>query len=289
MSRRLRESDQEGRMALLSAGCFAESFTIAAHFFGYNTRIKINRPIGQAGHVAHIEVEQHSVGIGQGFFLGLLRRQTHRGAFSKNLAPKEYSNIFTKDILGTIEAFVSREQQDIEQFAELNAMATKNAMARKQFRSELASWLRPNLTQKKDGMPGYSHGMSLFVSLAAPFIVKHIDVSEVEKKKAFNRVMGFPAFAVLGTQSDDPVSWLETGIVLQRVLALLSSRGIQASIMAATIEDTVIRKSVQKYIIKKTQKKTFPQIFFGFGRPIALAKQTPRLNINDIFDEKHRC
>lgn len=127
-------------------------------------------------------------------------------------------------------------------------------------------------------MPGSGHGMPFVVSFLAPWILRAIDVSEVEKQKAFQKIINFPAIGILGTKQDTVYDWLQTGEMLEKLLLYLETHGLKASIMVAGIESSNARKQLQKFVDKKINETVplFPQMFFGFGYPIKNVPHSPR-------------
>ena len=61
--------------------------------------------------------------------------------------------------------------------AEILAKSQKIQLGNKEMRKELAKWIRPNNSDAKDGLPGYSFGYSDFESYLGSFIFGTFDMS----------------------------------------------------------------------------------------------------------------
>src|SRR3712207_9128811 len=62
--------------------------------------------------------------------------------------------------------------------AELIAEGDRIQLADKRFRRELASWVHPNRTKSRDGIPGYAFGFGDLMSLARPFAIRTFDTGK---------------------------------------------------------------------------------------------------------------
>src|SRR5215217_6799502 len=102
--------------------------------------------------------------------------------------------------------------------AELIAEGDCIQLADKRFRRELASWVHPNRTKSRDGIPGYAFGVGDLMSMAGPFSIRTFDTGKGHAAKDRQLAEGSPVLAVLGTEVDAPPEWLAAGQALARVL-----------------------------------------------------------------------
>ncbi len=281
-SRRLPKSDEDGRMIYAALGCAISNIKIALDYYSLNFDIEYNRELGNSpeGYVAKItfrgkgDVRKYPAE----FLYALMRRHSYRGRYrSKSIPSRIFENI-AKLNENDFEKFdIIKELEKKEEIAQIMGRAMKNKMAKREFRWELAHWLRTNITQRSDGMPGNGHGMKLITSILAPFILRLIDVSAVEKKKAIRRVRNFPAIGLISTPIDSPRMWIAAGEYLERILIYLYSQNIAASIMIAPVEHMESRNELKKFT------EFLPQIFFGFGYAEKTYPHSPRRKLAEIF------
>ena len=68
------------------------------------------------------------------------------------------------------------------------------------FRRELASWVHPNCTKSRDGMPGYAIGFGELMSLAVPFVIRTLDMGKGQTAKDRQLTEVSPVLVILGTK-----------------------------------------------------------------------------------------
>lgn len=291
-SRRLPLSDEKGRMLYTALGCAIENIRIAADHYGYATAVEYDKGLehGLVEHVARLHVReprQSPESLYQpALFDALPKRASYRARYRTDPLPDSITQTL-KELSGDGEVsfLIIGEQQAKARIAALMGSAMKTKMTDGDFRNELAGWLRTNLSKKQDGMPGFGHEMSLPVSILAPFILRWIDVSEVEKKKAMARVRNFPATCLIVSSKDHARAWVKTGELLERLLLALHTQGMAASIMAAIIEDAPSRKSLEDLISSghEAMRGWLPQAFFGFGFPLKSVLHSPRRPLEAVL------
>ena len=134
-------------------------------------------------------------------------------------------------------------------------------------------------------MPGSGHGMPLFVSILAPFILRKKDVSDFEQKKAVSRVNNFPAIAILSSKEDNAYSWVKSGELLEKLLLSIHAEKMAASIMIAPIEVAHTREELQAIVNLHDQKMQglIPQTFLGFGFPAKTSPHSPRKKLSEVI------
>ena len=289
-SRRLLQSDSSGRMLFIALGCAAENIIIAAGHYGMDARVEYNSALASGLPEFALKIFLRDGGTGsisEELFKAIPRRASYRAAYQKKEVAREYIEHFVADAKEkevALHAITDTKQKDL--LAQIGGEGMKNCMHNRAFRWELAHWLRSNLTRASDGMPGEGHEMPLPISFLAPFILRFIDVSDVEQKKAIRRINNFPVVGILSTQEDDVLSWIKTGLALQRVLLDITASNMAASIMVAAIEDASAREKLTKFLrngVEGTQGQLYPQIFFGFGYPTKSSPHSPRRSIKNVL------
>ena len=121
------------------------------------------------------------------------KRHSNRGPFENRPVPGR--------LLTTLQAVAWEERtwlhlvQDEEArhaVADLIAEGDRIQLADKRFRRELASWVHPNRTNSRDGMPGYAFGD--LMSLAGPFAIAPSTPARDRRRKTGNWPKGRPSW-----------------------------------------------------------------------------------------------
>lgn len=279
LSRHLPESDKEFRMIYVSLGCALANVLVAAEYFGLSYKInylengaKIFFLETETSRNRNMETEKK--------FNAIKHRRTNRFFYKSIPVAEEVLDGFKKlNNFHEIKIdFVSDEAKK-EKIAEIMGEGMKRIMSQRPFRRELAAWLRANLTLKRDGMPGNGHRMNLFTSIIAPYILRNIDVSDVEREKAIKRVLNFPALGIISSKEDNAINFIYTGEILEKLALAIKSRGMDIAIMVAIIEDKESRAKLKNVL----NSPFLPQMFFGFGYAEHLAPKSPRRDLKDFL------
>lgn len=293
-SRRLKESDESGRMLYTALGCVTQNIKIAADYYGLNCHIQYDPRLENSlpEHVLRIQFEQdqgrETDRPHKGLFKAIQQRVSYRGTYIKKPIPQSFFTVVqTLQSDEYIKYDIITDENEKEEMARIIGEGMKHKMSQKEFRGELADWLRTNWTLKYDGMPGEGHGMSLLLSIIAPFVLRFIDVSDVEEKKAMRRVRGFPALCILHSRNDNAFLWVKTGEILEKFLLSIYASGMAASIMVAGIEAHEARIKMWEFLVRThgNKEKFRPQMFFGFGFPEKSAPHSPRRPLSEVLYE----
>ena len=291
LSRKLAHSDPSGRMLYTALGCAVENIKItAAHFdlsfhIEYNSELKTSLP----EHILRIHFSGAELGAAdeiRHLFPFITRRASCRSQYNADKIPVNIlswlGNLSDEQTIGLC---IITDREVISAIAPSVGRAMKAKMSIADFRNELAQWLRANLTLKRDGMPGSGHGMSLALSLIAPFVLRHKDVSDFEQSKAVKRVNNFPAVCIISSENDNALSWIKSGELLERLLLGICANKMSASIMAAPIEAEGEREKLQAIIGTQNKKarSSFPQAFIGFGFSTKTFPHSPRRKLEQVL------
>lgn len=285
LSRRLPISDANDRQLYISLGCAITNILVAADYFGFSVEVKyFPKGIDSAG-VANICLGsntqvQKEQRLGH-LFSFIESRVTNRNKYESRLPEDTFLKTiksFSTDELA-INLVIDRGEKN--QVADIVLASLGEAMADKKFRNELSHYLKSNITKSKTGMPGYSLGFPLMVSLIAPILIRYINVSKLSRKKDKSLLKEFtPLFMIVSTKYNDPLSWLKAGQIYQRIALLAESKGIKSSIMAAPIQIEDYYKRLQEVL-----KINFrPQIFSRLGYTTKVTPRSPRIQASALSD-----
>jgi nitroreductase len=275
--------DPEDRALVISCGAALFYLRVAMRHFGYEDEVEVLPDPDQPDLLArvrlgpdHAETEEERI-----LFQAMPKRRSNRGPFEDRPVPGR--------LLSALQAAAWEEgawlhlieDEDVKHtIAELIAEGDRIQLADKRFRRELASWVHPNRTRSRDGIPGYAFGFGDLLSLAGPFAIRTFDTGKGQAAKDRQLTEGSPVLVILGTEGDVPREWLAVGQALARVLLRARAEGVWASFLNQPIEVPELRPRLRDAI----GVEGYPQLLFrmGYGPEV---RPTPRRPVEEISVE----
>lgn len=217
-------------------------------------------------------------------FNSITIRRTNRFRFddNKDISQEVLSNL--QSIVQKYESVwlhIEKNSEKKEQFAKLVTEGDIIQMSDKKLRRELASWLHANRSHLRDGIPGYAFGFGDIMSLAGPFVIRTFDFGKGQAAKDKELAIGSPVLLVIGTNSDDTLSWLNAGLALSNILLYLRSENIWCSYLNQPIEVPELRESLGSLIPRRSG--TNPQLLLRIGYSNREVLPTPRRSIEQVL------
>ncbi|MBI4196164.1 MAG: nitroreductase [Betaproteobacteria bacterium] len=280
--------DPDNRGLLISCGAALFNLRTAMYYFGLAAEARPFPEPGRPDLLARIRLDAAQLRPGE--WGELLRaiplRVTNRGRFEATEVPVTLDAAMRAAAHGEgawLTTFkTARAKQAVGRLvAEGDRIQFENA----EFRRELAQWLHS--ARDKDGLPGYSKGIDEkldFVTPVTAYLVRTFDFGNGVAARDRELATGSPLLACLDTARDDPLSWLNAGQALQRVLLVATARGFHASFLNQPIEVAHLRPRLASL----AERKAFPQLLLRIGRG-GPAKHTPRRPLEEIFIEDARA
>ena len=148
----------------------------------------------------------------------------------------------------------------------------REQMSSREFRHELAQWMRPKNSASDDGMAADLLGQRGVAAYVAPLVVRTFDVGKMQAARDQQLTEGSPDLAALWTRADDATSWLATGRALAHVTLLAESAGRASAYMNQPCELPAARQQLARQL-----KVTNPQLLlrFGLAEPVHAASRLP--------------
>jgi len=277
--RALPNVDPTNRTLYLSHGCLLANILLAAeHFgFGYDVSCLPDGPSGER--TAAIKLTK-SAGTKKlpDLFNQITRRHTNR---------KEYENRGIENaVLNELRACVKRDGFDLNiltdeagksAMSDILARAHKIQLGNKAFRKELASWVRTNTGDEKDGLPGYSFGYSDFESYFGSFIFGTFDMSSSRARIETAYMKASPAVAVLSTDQDDMMTWLKAGFLFEILFLKATEMDVRFDLFSQPVAIPELREEMARIL-----KVKYPQLLIrmGYAEP---SKHTPRRPLEEVL------
>jgi hypothetical protein len=206
------------------------------------------------------------------------RRRTNRATFAERPVPPQLL-----DALGEAAAAegawfrVVAGERERATVAALIAEGDRLQWANPAFRRELASWMRPDRTDRRDGMPGSGFGIGEIESLVAPVLMRTFDMGRGRAAKDQELALGSPVLAVLGADADTAAARLIAGQAVARVLLRATVDNVSASFLNQPNEVPALRTRLDETL----GRPGWPQMLMrlGYGPP---GPHTPRRPVEDV-------
>lgn len=142
------------------------------------------------------------------------------------------------------------------------------------WRRELAAWMHPQRRNEGFSIPGMARP-------AAELIVRSFDMGEGVAARHAQLLQGSPLIAVLGTDEDDVVAWLNAGQALERVLLRACADGLQASFLNQPVVVPTLRDRLRTLI----PSVGIPQIVLRLGYPASDLAPARRRPLQDVVQD----
>lgn len=206
------------------------------------------------------------------------RRRTNYKPYTEREVPKH----LTEQILEAVSQpgcwMVPLRDRDKLTVAEAVERADRHQLADPRFRAELADWLVPRGSRRRDGVPMERKELPTALPLAGQMIVRHFDLGERAAERDGERAAGAPLLTVLGTEEETPMAWLLAGESMQEALLTATHLGISSSFLNQVIEEPGLRARVARL----THRSGYPQLVMRWGYGPAISP-TPRRPIGEVM------
>ncbi len=281
LNRSLSICDPENRELIMSCGAALHHLRVAARYFGHDSRVETFPEPDSPYLLARFSLGGPIEPTAEDMLLfnSIPKRHTNRGAFLPDPLPDALLDVLSQ----TVERYGCWLQffQDDEsrfQIADIVAEADRVQWADKLFRRELANWLTPNRSPRRDGIPGYAQGKGDLTSDAEPFLVRTFDLGKGRAARDREVALHSPVLAVLGSAGDAKADWLNAGQALSAILLRARVEDVWASFLSQAVEVPSTRARLETLAAAKGA----PQILLrlGFGPE---ANPTPRRRLPDFM------
>jgi hypothetical protein len=242
-SRALPTIDPHDRELLISCAATVHLTRVALEHFGYHPDVQLLPDADDSDLLA-------TVGLGQrggppasrDLFDAITARHSNRYAYQTRLVSTD--QLYRLAAAATAEAAWMRPLADrttIAAAADLIAEGDRIKWREDVFRHELAERIIPNRGRRRDGMPGYAFGLPGPLARAAPFVVRHVDLGRLRARSDRALALATPVLAVIGTDRDEPTSWMAAGQAMSHILLQAAADGLATSFLSQAIEVPELR------------------------------------------------
>ncbi len=288
LNRSLPHVDPSNRTLYMSVGCAIANLAIAAEHFGFAADPSYF-PGGPdrakdpgLDLVAEVGLFPQKTDNGQrpgiDLFTQITERHTTKDRFDKEpLSNQDLQQIASCfDQPGMYLAFYEK-REDRDRLNDIVSRAHRLQLAKKEFRRNLAQWLRSNNTTEPDGMPLYTFGVPDAVSIGFPAAFKEFDLSRAVIYRDSGLIYGCSALGVLSSENDDKLTWTHCGFFLEKMLLMAAAHQVRASFFSQPIGHPDLRQE-----LKAIASRGHPQLLFGLGRAKPM-RPSPRRPLEDVI------
>ncbi|MGA9318666.1 MAG: hypothetical protein WBV84_11500 [Nitrososphaeraceae archaeon] len=306
--------DPEDRELTMSCGAALYHLVLAIRHFGYEYRLEIqltpsinrDKPDDEDNELLARVVVNDVIKNKQNeyeedkLFQAITKRRTNRSIFQDRDIPdsllSKLEAMIYEPLFSTYETqssslessipkasiwiHVAKEKQLKNAVADLIAEGDRIQLSDKRFRRELSSWVHPNRSHSRDGIPGYAFGFNEIMSLVGPFVIRTFDTGKGRAAKDRQLATGSPILVVLGTMKDEPLEWLNAGMILAKILLFARSENIWTSFLNQPIEVPQLRQKLREAINR--MEAGYPQLLLRMGYADEV-KPTPRRPMEEIL------
>jgi nitroreductase len=278
--RSLTRIDPAGRQRLMSCGAALFHLRVGLRRFGARDQVEYLPEPAQPELVARVRrgVAIPPPGRDLDLFGAIRRRRTNRAPFLTRPIAPDLSDELIAEAAAEGAWLVRLHPHDKLEVAWLIETADRKQFADPTFREEMARWLVPRGSDRRDGIPMVRKDLPSALPLAGLALLRRFDLGSGIAARERELATGSPMLAVLGTGLDGPHDWIAAGEAMEAVLLRATHLGLAASFLNQAIEEGELRDP----IARAASTRGFAQLIlrFGWGAEIA---PTPRRGLDEVL------
>lgn len=279
--RALRVVDPFDRELHLACAAAIYNLRIATEYFGRGYTLELLPHPEEPALLARLTLRLHAETSSEDVLLfhAITKRRTNRAAFRPDAVPGELL-VELADAAAREGAWLAVFTSDDSRhaIAELVARADRIQWAEPKFRRELSSWLRTDAEHHADGIPAHDLGVKDWLAFAGPLWIRTFKRGNHEAAHDAEIAEHSPVLVVIGTEEDNPRSWLKAGQAMESVLLHAQANDLSASFLNQPVEVEELRPE----LAQMTGRAGFPQVLLrlGYGPE---APPTPRRAVRSLL------
>jgi hypothetical protein len=273
--------DPDDRELTISCGAALYNLRLAAHCFGFKAEVEPFPDHTEPDLLARVQIAADGNTVSteeQALLAAISRRRTNRSQFSERpVLPRLIEALGEAAQAEGAWLRVVAGERERATVAALIAEGDRLQWSNPAFRRELASWMRPDRTTHRDGMPGSGFDMGEIESLAAPVLIRTFDMGRGRAAKDQELALGSPVLAVLGTDTDTVEDRLKAGQALARLLMRATVDDVSASFLNQPNEIPALRIRLNEALGHPGWSQMLMRL--GYGPP---GPHSPRRPVEDV-------
>jgi hypothetical protein len=274
--RLLPAADRLKRDMYISLGAFLKNLEVAARAYGVYGRTDLADQTDDLVATVHFTNlgKASQKALSHSLLRAIQTRSNYRGPLSPFPISDELRNFVSGLSHKQIKLHLIEDRQKLEKLASLTAEGLRLAYKNPAFRREISSWIRPNSSRRKTGIPGYSLRMPSLTSHIIPKMIRFRDIGPKLAELNYRSFVTASAAVVFTAEKEEPKTWLAIGQAAEEIFLKLESLEAAASIYVAAIEMGDLNQSVKNVLGIKAKDE--PQFLFCIGKPLWPKVYSPR-------------
>lgn len=274
-SKKLPFGDPLNRGLYISLGAYVQTVVLAAKALGLQNKILTQKTHWEI-HFEDLRVTQKPEEL---LLAAISQRFSNKSYYLEKMVPKKSLEALSKQAEHFSVNLVSNAKPSVLEYLSKEYVKAAGEMAKEErFRKELASWLRPNRTAKKDGMPGFTAGVPLLLSYLGPYVLPIFpQAAKVQVMKDAGKLQRGPVVGVIFAFSNSKTDWFETGRLYTQTAISATQMKLHVTPMAAFIENPPYQEKLIN--VFNLPSKSRPQMFFRLGYSDTSVVHTPRRHV----------
>lgn len=212
-------------------------------------------------------------------FDAIPRRHTNRGAFAAVPVAQDLADAMTREAAAEGAWLARLHPHDKLEVALAVADADRMQFGDPVFRREMARWLAPRGSDRRDGIPMVKKDLPSSMPVAGPALLCWLDLGDGIATREQELATRSPMLAVLGTDLDEPRDWITAGEAMEAVLLRATYLGLSASFLNQAIEEPALRLQIGRAAHHQGHAQLV--LRFGWGGP---QTPTPRRELEDVVE-----
>lgn len=283
-TRQLHVIDGERRQQLQSCGCALYNARIAvrAHGFVDDVTVMFTDAI-HPQHLATLRLGAPHISTDEDLALmaAIPRRHTNRRAFLPRPVAADVTARLIEIAAAEGATMVRLDPAQKHAIAALVDDADRLQYGDPAFREELARWLVPSTSTRRDGIPFVEKEYGSALPFAVMRALRSSHLGDDFGKLEHDRLEHAPVVFAIGTRDDTTTDWLACGQALEAVLLHATHLGMSAAFVNQVLEIPGLRGRAAELF----PGIGYPQMVFRLGVPEDSIRRTaPRRDLADVLE-----
>jgi nitroreductase len=212
-------------------------------------------------------------------FAAIPQRRTFRGQLVGRPVANAISDRIIREATAEGAWMVRLHPHDKIAVALLIAAGDRKQLADRAFRRELARWLAPRGSKRRDGIPMIKKDVPTALPVAGLALVRSFDRGDGVAARERELATQSPMLAVLGTERDEPRDWIAAGEAMEAALLRATAVGLSASFLNQAIEEPELRGPISRAARPSGHAQLI--LRFGWAPPTV---PTPRRPLDEVVE-----
>ena len=282
--RHLHVIDAERRQQIQSCGCALYNARVAIRTLGYVDEVTVMLADGVHPRLlATLQLGDRHIATDDdmAMFAAIPKRHTNRRPFLARPVSSDITDRLIAIAAGWGATMVRLDPKQKAGLAKLVDRADRLQYGDPAFRAEIARWLAPIGSQRRDGIPfpEKEYGSSLPFTVMRTLRSQELGAEFGELEQS--NVTHAPVVFAIGTPGDLAGDWLGCGEALQAVLLHATVKGLSASFLNQVLEIPNLRGELAELI----PGLGYPQMVLRLGVPEdSIRRPAPRRDLSDVLE-----